>query len=104
VYVLLPLQSVSVAASAATLHSVNIVTVNMGTQHVFLLCCAACQCQNGFMAILCHQKNKTLLSEFTKTRIILIDFHNSVQYKVSQKSVQCVVELIHVDRQRDRWT
>jgi hypothetical protein len=103
VYVLLPLQSVSVATSAATLHSVNIVTVNMGT-HVFLLYCAACQCQNGFMVILCHQKNKTLLSEFTKTRIILIDFHNSVQYKILQKSVQCVVELIHVDRQTDRWT
>ena len=54
------------------------------------------------MVILCHQKNKTLLSDFTQTRIILLDFHNSVKYKISQKSVQWIVELIHVDRQTDR--
>jgi len=66
---------------------------------VFLFFCATCQCQNGFMVILCHQKNKTYLSDFTQTRIILIDFHNSVKYKISQKSVRWVVELIHVDRQ-----
>jgi hypothetical protein len=65
---------------------------------VFLSYCATCQCQNGFVVILCHQKNKTLLSDFTQTKIILIDFHNSVKYKISQKSVQWVVELIYVDR------
>jgi hypothetical protein len=69
---------------------------------VFLFCCATCQCQNGFMVFLCHQKNKTRLSDFTQTRIILIDFHNSVKYKIPQKSVQWVVELIYVDRQTDR--
>jgi hypothetical protein len=56
------------------------------------------------MVILCHHKNKTLLSGFTQTRIILIDFHNSVKYKISQKFVQWVVELIHVDGQTDRQT
>ena len=48
---------------------------------VFLFYCATCQCQNGFMAILYRQKNKTFLSDFTQTRIFLIDFHNSAQYK-----------------------
>jgi hypothetical protein len=66
--------------------------------------CATCQCQNGFMVILCHQKDKTFLSNFTQTRIILIDFHNSVKYKISQKSLRWVVELIHVDRQTDTQT
>jgi hypothetical protein len=69
---------------------------------VFLFFFVTCQCQNGFTVILCHQKNKTLLSHFTQTRIILIDFHNSVKYKISQKSFQWVDELICVDRQTDR--
>jgi hypothetical protein len=69
-----------------------------GHNSVFLFFCATCQCQNGFMVILCHQKNKIFLSDFTQTRIILIDFHYSVKYKISQKSIRCIVELMHVDR------